>query len=58
MATADGVWGSGVCEELVAGGVGATAAAAAAAYRIGGKVAGAGRGAGTRPALRILAIGC
>jgi hypothetical protein len=35
---------------------GATAAAAAAEYRIGGRVAG-GRGAG-RPALRILAIGC
>jgi hypothetical protein len=37
--------------------VGATAAAAAAAYLIGGSVAG-GRGAVGRPALRMLAIGC
>jgi hypothetical protein len=40
---------------------GATAAAAAAAYRIGGRITGAaGRGAGCccKPALRIVDIGC
>lgn len=38
-------------------GAGVTAAAAAAAYRIGGSVFG-GLGAGCKPALRMLAIGC
>lgn len=37
--------------------MGVTAAAAAAAYLIGGRIVG-GREAGCRPALRILAIGC
>lgn len=50
---------AGVCDELPRVlAIGATAAAAAVAYRIGGIVAGGVGLGGCRPALRILAIGC
>lgn len=51
---------AGVCDELACTpDAGATAAAAAVAYRIGGMVAGGtGREGCGNPALRILAIGC
>jgi hypothetical protein len=51
---------AGVCDELACiPDAGATAAAAAVAYRIGGMVAGgAGRGGCGSPAFKILAIGC
>lgn len=53
----DAVCVVGVDGPSVAGEVDETAAAAAAAYRIGGNVAG-GRGAGGSPAFSMLDIGC
>lgn len=53
----DDAWVVGVEGPIVAGEVDETAAAAAAAYRIGGNVA-RGRGAGGKPAFNMLDIGC
>lgn len=57
VSTFDVVCVVGVDGIIVAGEVDETAAAAAAAYRIGGNDAG-GRGAGGKPAFNMLDIGC